>query len=331
MSLETTSTAPASESATVAASPAESSAVETTNSGSGYSVVDPGYEGEGFGDTESNDPPETSGDASGEETAEETVVTPTVEAAEPQEISDELLDKALELGYTEDDLRGFSDVASLEKEISRAAKLHERWQQRQAVNTPATEPPAAKPDVVIDEEKPEPDWENLIELGHDPDIVALNKESWNEARQAKAMLRELVKKDQQRSFEAQCQRFDDTLNNIGDEFKPLFGTGSQSELLASSKEQAANRQAVFDKMNMLRHGYLTAGQRVPPEADLIQEAVHASFYKHSQQTARTKLMGDIKKASSQSLSRPNSGGAKPLSGQSLALQKEQQYWSDKSF
>ena len=329
MSLETVSEAPASEtvSETVVS---ESSAVESQDSGSGYSATDPGYDaGEEFQtETESNDPPETSGDASGETTAEETVNTPAVETAETEAISDELIDKAFDLGYTIEDLKKFPDVKSLELEITRTAQLKERWDHHQAAKN-AEPAPKTPEEILASEESPEPNWEELIELGHDPDMVALNKRSWQEAKDAKAIVRQLQRNEQQRAFTAQCERFDNALNTIGDEFKDVFGTGTVGDLMQKSPEQAQNRQAVFDKMNMLRHGYLTAGQKVPAESDLIQEAVHATFYKHAQTTARKKLTNDIKNAGSQALSRPNSGGVKPLSGQSLALDIEQRFWRER--
>jgi hypothetical protein len=79
-------------------------------------------------------------------------------------------------------------------------------------------------------------------------------------------------------------------------------------------------------MLVLKEGYERAGEKVPAEAELIQEAVQASFYKQAQQTARSELKTQIKKAGSQALSRPRSGGEKPLSGPSLALVKENEFW-----
>lgn len=330
MSLETTSTAPATESAAPVSTPVvESQAVETTNSGSGYSVVDPGYDGDDGDDFESNNPPETSGDASGDEqTTEETVVTPTVETVDSAEISDELLDRAFDLGYTVEDLKAFDNVTSLEKEINRTAKLRDRWQKHQAGKLPQPEP---EPLLAVDpDELEEPKWDELIEQGHDPDIIAVQKRNWQRMTRAEAVANQVIRSERDRAYQAQCDRFDEVLNNIGEEFQPVFGQGKRGELVETSPEQVANRQKVFTKMNMLRHGYLQAGEKVPPEAELIQEAVHASFYKHSQQTARKKLIGDIKKSSSQSLSRPNSGGARPISGPALALQKEQEFWRERS-
>lgn len=317
-------------------SSASESSPETTSSGSGYSVTDPGYQVEAFDSGENElealiaentkpKPSETSDDANSETTVEETVETPTEsEAVDSEEISDELYDRALDLGYTVDEMKAFSDAKSLEKELSRVERIQARFKERQGVKAPEQEVPPEDPAVK------EPDWDALVEQGHDPDSVALQKQTWQRAEKAEALARQLMRTEQNRAWEAQCERFDNTLDNIGDEFKPILGTGRQAELAKASPEQAINRQKVFDKMNMLRHGYLTAGQKLPSEADLISEAVHATFYKHSQTTARTKLKNDIKKAGSQALSRPSSSGQKPLSGPALAEHKENEFWKSRS-
>jgi len=307
------------------------SAAESTPSGSGYSVTDPGYEVQPDlgvdlaalkAENTTEKPSETLDDASKTDgDTEETVETPADDAAESNGISDELLDRALELGYTLDEIKGFRSAKSLTKEIDRVEKLQKRLQERQAGKKPA------KDEAVPDEEAlPEPNWEELIELGHDPDMIALQKTNWQRAQRAEAQVQQLLQTEQARAFEAQCQRFDDALNGLGEEYAPILGSGRRGDLMTSSPEQAANRQKVFTKMDVLRRGYEQSGEKVPPEADLIQEAVQASFYKHAQQIARKALTKDIKKAGSQALSRPHSTGGKPLSGAPLAAAKEADFW-----
>lgn len=312
----------------------ETEVTQTTSTDTGdYSITDPGYDAgnlespvdelaELIAENTTKKPPETSGDASGtEETTEETVTTPPDdETADSNiEISDELLDRALELGYTIDQMKEFSSADALEKEVTRVESLQKRVKERQAAKVTPPE-----------DEDPEPNWDELVEQGHDPDVIALQKRTWQKSKQTEALARQVIQAEQARAFEAQCNRFDDVLSGM-DEFKTILGTGRRDELVKASPEQAKNRQTVFTKMNLLKQGYETAGLEVPPEEELIQEAVHASFYKHSQKTARQKLMSDIKKTGSQTLSRPNSGGAKPLSGQALAEQKELEFWKSKGF
>lgn len=307
----------------------EDTGATETSANSGYSMTDPGYseaestiddvvnELESFKASKQNDettPSETLDDAS--ETVgdtEETVTTPTDDAAVSDEISDELIDRALDLGYSAEDLKAFSDAKALQNDMARVERINRRLQQRKS---------AGEQDKPAEDTTPEPDWEALIELGHDPDIIKLQKQSWEETKAAKEQVRQLLQAEQQRAFEAQCNRFDETLNKI-EGFDALLGKGLRGNL---SRDLVANRQKVFTKMQALRQGYELAGEAVPPEADLIQEAVHASFYKHAQQTARAQLKGEIKRAGSQALSRPRSTGGKPLSGPDRALAAEAEFW-----
>ena len=325
MALETGGSAVSSE------SPAESS----SESSSEYAVIDPGYEADipsepadelaalKAENTKESTPSDTSGDASeAEGDTEETVETPASESADPEGISDELLDRATELGYTLDEIKGFRSEKSLEKEVARVEKLQQRMQERQAGKAPVKEESAPV-------EESEPNWAELIEAGHDPDVVNMQQKMWQRAAKAEALVKQVFQAEQDRALTAQCERFDETLNKL-DGFEKILGTGRRGEMLKASPDVVANRQKVFTKMLVLKRGYEEAGEKVPAEAELIQEAVQASFYKHAQETARTKLKSDIKKAGSQALSRPHSAAGKPLSGAPLAMAKEQDFWKKHS-
>lgn len=184
MSLETDGGSTAvSEAVATEATPAVSAPVVTEQKGE-YTATDPGYEIILEAEPETNElaklieenkkpkPSETSDDASETDgDTEEAAETPTDdEAAVSQEPSDELLDRALELGYTLAELKSFKDVQSLETEVARVEKVHKRLLERQA----ATQPVVQEVTTPV-EENPEPKWDELIEQGHDPDIVALQK------------------------------------------------------------------------------------------------------------------------------------------------------------
>lgn len=309
-----------------------SSASQTPSSG--YSVTDPGYE---LVDPIESDlealrsentkkkPSETSGDASEPEATadggtEESKKKPTGDSADGFDISDELLDRAVAVGYELDDIREFKDAKAFEKELSRVERLQQRLQDRKAGKEPANEP---EPEP---EESKEPDWDQLIQDGHDPDIIALQKSNWQRAAAAEATVRKLQQAEQQRAAAAQSDRFDDALNGLGEEYSSILGKGRREELIKSSPEAAANRQKVFTTMTILRNGYVQSGQPVPPESELIQQAVQASFYKQAQEIARNAIKKQIKNAGSQALSRPRSGGMKELPGPERALAKEREFW-----
>lgn len=305
-------------------SPAASSA------SSGYSVTDPGYESDAPAESvvdelaelkaenTPNKPDSTESDASDtngetEEATEETQTT--VDAAETDGFSDELLDRATELGYTLDEIRAFRSERSLDKELTRVETLQKRLQERKAKAEPE---PADEPD-------PEPKWDEMIEAGHDPDNVAIQKQLWQRAAKAEALVKQVYQAEQTREFNAQCERFDETLNKL-DGFEKILGSGRRDELAKASPDLAANRQKVFTTMQILKRGFEEAGVKIPAEAELIEAAAMASFPKHVHTTARNRLKSDIKKAGSQALSRPHSTGAKPLSGPPLAMAKEADFW-----
>ena len=297
---------------------------------SGYSVTDPGYSTIDEPENESGEdilaslkaentktPSKTLDDAGSEEEATEgsdETSTDSVDAeSDDSDISDELLDRAIELGYTLEEMRQFTDAKALDKELTRVEAIRTRLEQKKA-------PPKTEPDPV--QEETEPDWDKLIEMGHDEDLIKLSKTNWQRMKQAELVVKQLAETERQRQSIEQADRFDDTLSGMK-EFKTLFGEGRRDSL---NKAELANRQQVFTKMMVLRQGYEQVGQAVPNETDLINEAVHASFHKHAQQAARTSLKRDIKNASSQALSRPNGSGKNELTGEQKALAKEQAFW-----
>jgi len=318
-------------SAEVSESVSTESSSGASGSNSGYSVTDPGYDSGVSSETAGDEleslkaenttktPSETLDDASGN-TEEEAETQPTAESAETDTFSDELLDRATELGYTLDEIKGFRSEKSLEKDVARAEKLQQRLQERQAGKSSAKEESAP-----VEETEPEPNWAELIEAGHDPDVVNMQQKLWQRAAKAEALVNQVFQAEQDRALTAQSERFDDTLNKL-DGFETILGSGRKGELEKASPEHVANRQKVFTTMQILKRGFEEAGVKVPAEAELIEAAAMASFPKHVQTTARNKLKSDIKKAGYQSLSRPHSTGSKPLSGQALATAKEQDFW-----
>ena len=306
-----------------------SSSESSSESKGEYSVTDPGYDSGGsessndIDDLKSeNTPSGKTGDASGN--TEEKTDKSSNESAD-NDFSDELLDRATNLGYSLDDIKGFRSENSLEKDILRSERLHQRLSERQG-RQQFNEQPVEQ---YAPPQEPQPDWAEMIEAGHDPDVIGLQQQMWQRAANAEAMVRHVYQVDQERAWSAQCERFDASINQL-EEYQSILGSGRRGELQKNSPDLASNRDKVFEKMIVLRNGYQQSGREMPSESDLIQEAVQASFYKHAQETARKKLTGQIKKAGSQALSRPHSSGPKGLSGQSLAMAKEQAFWKDHS-
>ena len=302
----------------------QSAASEST---SNYSAVDPGVSSETWftdDDLTTKSESETSDDESSEtdnvgETEEHDNSSAGDDAAD--ELSDELIDRAFALGYTVDDLKAVNDAKSLEQEISRVERLNARLSQG------AKKPPEEKPKETApesDEAEKEPDWESMIEAGHDPEVIALQKRTWQRAQQAEARANQLFQAEQNRAMEAQVKRFDDTLSSM-EGFKDLFGSGSKAELDKSAPSQAQNRQKVFTEMNIIRRGYEAANVPVPSEEKLIEKAVFSLFHQHVTRQAREALKKDIRKAGEQSLSRARTTKADDAAGPDKALELERQF------
>lgn len=308
------------------------SASESTSS---YSAVDPGYtadapedsSGDELADLKAeNTPPKTSADEAPAEPVEASTDAggDAEESAESgDDFSDELLNRAVALGYTVADIKSFRSEKSLEKEISRV----ERIQQRLAAKTPEAAEIAPEPEpTVAPEEAAEPDWEQMVADGYDEKFVKMQQRTWQRAQAAEAGLRQIQQEHQRREFDAQVQRFDMTLANLGMEYESLFGAGSMVEVKKASPEMAQKRVEVFHKFQQLKNSYLMNQLPLPPEKELIEEAVHARFWKQTKTLARKELTNDIQKAGSQALSRPRSTGRQALTGTSNALAKEQTFW-----
>lgn len=330
-------------SGTAAAAPAAEAST------SEYSATDPGYS---FDDapaepvdelaalksenqTEQTPAGDESADAGGD-TEETAPAEPPVESAESDEgFSDALLDRAAALGYTFEDIKGFRSAKSLEKEVARV----ERLQQRMTGRKPAE--PEQTPLQTQAQLPAEPDFSELDQLVADgflDERVAnmqkqMQMQAWQRAvaaeqraQQAESGLQQLVQVEQQRAFDAHVRRFDSTIASLGEEYESLFGKGSMAEVKKSSPDLAQNRIGVFQKYQQLKDTYLLAKQPLPPERELIEEAVHARFWKQTKTLARKELTNDIKKAGSQALSRPRSTGTQQLVGQAAASAKEQDFW-----
>lgn len=314
------------------------------SSGSGYSAVDPGYtpdesdeepadelaalkaENAASKETPAGDEPADAG-SDAEESSDAKAESTNESAGSEDDFSEALLDRAVALGYTVADIKSFRSEKSLEKEISRVERLQQRMASRQA---PATE---QQQEAAETQAASEPDWQKMLDEGYDPQMVAFQQQSWQRAvaaeqraMQAESAVQQLHHIEQQRAFDAQVQRFDSTLANLGEEYESLFGKGSMAEVKKASPEAAQKRVEVFQKFQQLKNAYLMNKQPLPPEQELIEEAVHARFWKQTKSLARKELTNDIKKAGSQALSRPRSTGRQSLSGAPAALAKEQDFW-----
>lgn len=298
-----------------------------------YSVVDPGYDAVDDNtpaetvleelraentkvkpDAKADDASSSAADTSVGNETDETATTPANSEPVEMDIDDELLDRAVAAGYDLNDLRAFKSAEALKSELTRVERLQQRLQARTAEKAEES----AKPNVTPDKFE-EPNWDQMIEDGHDEQMVRVNQQNWQMAKQLQQI-------EQQRVVQAALERFDNVINKMPEEYEPILGKGNGKELQESSPTIFANRAKVYDKMIILRQGYQSAGRKMPSEQDLIKEAVYASFHEQTIKDARKQVRTQIQKSGSQGLSRPRSMVTKGPEGPSKALAIERDFW-----
>lgn len=239
------------------------------------------------------------------------------------EIDDELIDRALDAGFTAEELRQMQSSAALRQAVSLAERLAAREKERKSAGGDSKSSPAK------DTEISEPNWQQMLDDGHDPQIVKVQQTVWQQANAARSMAQQIAAAEADRAFQAQCQRFDSELSAMTD-LTSVLGTGTLSELTASNPAQAANRQRVFTQMEVLRRGYEVTGRQVPSESQLIRAAAASAFPDQIQKNARQQVKQSIRNANSQALPRSGSGSKRPLTGPDAARQKEAEFWKTRS-
>lgn len=304
-----------------------------------YSVTDPGYTQDDVADesgdelaalkaenktnkTPADDESADAGDKADEPS--EAKAKPTGESVESEDdFSEALLDRAVALGYTVQDIKSFRSEKTLVKEIERVERLQQRMASRQA---PAQEtPPEKTPEAIA-----EPDWQQMIEDGLDPDDVAFKQQLWNRTTAAEQRAERLEQRENQRDSTAFFNNFDAKIGGLGDEYQDLIGKGTIAQIRSSAPDSVAqiakNRQKVMNEFVGFRDLMLARGEQLPPDDELIEKAVHSAFWKQTKTLARKELTTDIKKSASQALSRPRSTGRQNLTGAAAAADKEAAFW-----
>ena len=194
------------------------------------------------------------------------------------EISDELNQKALDLGLTEEELKDFDSAEALEKIVSDIEKAV-------AVDEPAKKVDSAQAtDKKVDKKKDEDtEGDDSLKLDNEEDIDAGIVKGMKSLKQENTELRERVDKlttnieqeKQSRLQEVQTQfgkRMDTMVDKLGLEFAPIFGKGSIAKLDRTSNAFKA-RDSVRAHMRGIAVGFSESGVEIPDEQKLFDMAI----------------------------------------------------------
>ena len=319
---------------------------DTKPTGGAYSQVDPGDDRV----LDSPSPSAQADDATGAESSDDSGSdtepsdeTAAADAAADSEdsadtISDDLLNRALDLGWDASKLLHFRSEKSLERELTRAEDIRDRLEAKQAQSKPETDTAPHPAEALVT--KLEQRLEKMLEEGTaDEDQIGALKDTLEIAKltlsenkslktqqQKDKLEREQEKADReqeklQRLHQAKEQRFDAVLEKLNDKLGGAFGTGPGTKLDKNSAE--------FKTRNATWTRWLALQQAFPetPDEELIEEAAAAALHKRTNELARKKLVADIRKASGQTLARSRPPGTKPLEGEEKARAATREFFA----
>lgn len=233
--------------------------------------------------------------------------------ATPPEFSDELRERALDLGLANEDLHEFGS----NEEAERALDLMERRLVGvlRAPAAPAAEKPAAPAapaakTAAAAAPADEDTYQDLPDLSADGDWEPEFRAGWKAVRERDkarhAQVKELKAKldtalgevsrltqfEMKRQKEAFTERFDSYLDGMGEEYHPLIGKGAGSELDERSPEMAA-RLKILEHMDDLAGAYelraRDTGRPMPSEKVIFNRAVQMALGERTRQLERNRL------------------------------------------
>ena len=175
---------------------------------------------------------------------------------------DTLMDEALEVGLTEDDIDQLGSIENVQNFIEIAKRQME--------------------EVEADEEQQEPDFSLDYELPENtPPEVKEAVQSLVEKLEEKfagfqKVFGDFENMQESAQIEQTESQFDQMITDVGSSYSGLFGSGPTAEL-ADESTFLENRVLLIEEMNTLAAGYEASGREVPAEDVLMRKAVASAF------------------------------------------------------
>jgi hypothetical protein len=305
-----------------------------------YDIQDPADDGDSF--VEEKGPSTTTEDADEErpKDAGSGGGTPAGGQEQDGEFSADLVARAKEAGFTEEEAKAFGNAAALENTLvaidRKAAALLARSGQAPDAAKPTGEQPEGEPSTQKSDQKGtqkstqktgqedsgafklELDEENYDE-GLVKALKGLNEHygrQFSELSKVLAPVRAFVESQEE-------ARFDGFFKELGSEYEDLFGTGTGQELLAGGEETKkllVNRNKVIEARDELVHLYRNTGRSIPNDAELMKRACMSAFADKTQAIARKQVAGQLDRRSRTAIHRPSGTKGRALGGEAAAIQ-----------
>lgn len=229
------------------------------------------------------------------EEEEEASPEPVAEDSSEPEISKTLIDKAVELGFTEEEAKSFGDNGKLDNVI----KVFNKREPKEVKEVKDDPPAIEKFELDLSEEDYDEDFVKTINNMNEHYAQQLEKVTGQLSARDK-LIEEIVDGIDARNESDFSERFDSWVSNLGGQYHDLLGKGPTASLKASGSE-AKNRDAIRDEMEVLAAGYDQVGRDIPQESELFRRALQSVF---GETVSRKNLNGKIQKRRSQMTNRP---------------------------
>lgn len=245
------------------------------------------------------------------------------------EFSDELIEEASLYGF---DPKDYRSPADLERDIRRFDKQVLAWgghkpaapppqqQQQQQHQPPATgQRPINAPQAPAGATQPHK-FEKQLPTREmmDPELYdyLTEREQFYAQRDAEREQRVAAIENHYRQTQqdAATQTVVGFFEGLGEEYADLFGKGPV-HMLKSESPELANVNRVLEAADAFAAGFEAQGKRIPSDPVLLKKALLATFPERIEQSARNKLVNQLRNRRGQFTARPTQRQGRPLTGE----------------
>jgi len=217
--------------------------------------------------------------------------------------------------------------------VSTAAQQPPPPQPLQAAATPAAPPPVAAQPPASEFKLPKPsaaeDWDEdtkalVAALRAQQDAELAKRDT--EMSKSRAMLETLLQSQRQATERQYVAQFDGFIEQLGDDWKTVFGAGSGYELPRNSIGMQ-NRAQLDIVAQQLADGHAARGLPPLSTEHLLARALQASFPQQHEREIEREVTAKVTKRQQMHTSRPTQRRGKPLTGLEKAAQNAENWYA----
>jgi hypothetical protein len=220
-----------------------------------------------------------------------------------------LVKRAREAGMSDDEARSFGSPDALKRALDwgdrRRGQSSEQGQSQEREQKPTAPQQQRKPRINLEQFELDPAF--------DPSLHAMAKNLKGMAEQINSAFDELeshtlgvVNHFQEQQREAFYDRFDSMIEELGEDYAPIFGKGRRADVLNDAKAVAARAELINQMLvDAESHARINPDKPIPSERELLQRAVRALHGDKQQTIARREVAKNLRdRKTGQFVSRP---------------------------